>query len=285
MKRVKDNDFSAYKYLSVGVMICAFFMFVLALLIYFPVDGGKQILDYTYKIAKPRDVAIALYCVGAPLFLMGLVTLIFKISKKVMAYIIIAYAMIAMMGVCVCTKFDFMLIFVLPALAAQLFIDKKITKFAEIGSIISFALAVVFAAFVFKSYPENQDMNNIRYYIALIKVLVPNIVILGLFSIIFNKLADKTTNMQTVNMEQAKTIDNRGEIMNTLIKSSLDLFVATKVTDLDDAIRTTCIDVCSNFLENPSETIRVYIGKSFDGSFKCYGAKLENGTFEMIPAI
>ena len=123
MKSFKDSDFSAYKILAFGVMLCAIFMFILALLINFPEKGN--ILDYTYKIAKPKDVSIALYSVGAPLFILGAVTLIFRIAKKPMAYIILTYAMIAMMGVCVCTQFDFMLIFVLPPLAAQLFIDKN----------------------------------------------------------------------------------------------------------------------------------------------------------------
>ena len=285
MKRFNDgNDYGAYKLLSFGVIICSMFMFLLALLIDFP--GHGQILNYTYKVAKPRDVAIALYAVGAPLLIMGAVTLIFKITKKAMAYVILTYAMIAMMGVCVCTKFDFMLIFVLPPLASQLFIDKNITKYSEIGSIVSFTLAVIFAAFIFKSYPEGREsLSDVRYFIALVKVLVPNIIILGIFSIIFNRLSDKTTNMKMVNIEQTKTIDNRADVMNSMIKSSLDLFMATKMSDLDDAIRTTCIDVCSNFLEEQSDPLKVYIGKSFDGTFKCYGAKNENGTYEAIPAI
>lgn len=284
MKRVKDSDFTAYKYLGFGVILCAVFMFILALLIYFPIAGGKRVLDYTYNIAKPRDVSIALYAVGAPLLLMGAITLIFRISKKPMAYVILTYAMIAMMGVCVCTHFDFMLIFVLPPLAAQLFIDKKITKYAEIGSILSFTLAVIFAAFVFKSYPVRTG-SDLKFFINVLKVLMPNIIILGIFSIIFNRLADKTTNMQMVNIEQTKTIDDRADVMNSLIKSSLDLFMATKFSDLDDAIRNTCIDVCSNFLEDQGENVRVFIGKSFEGAFKCYGAKLENGTYEMIPTV
>ena len=120
MKKFKDSDFTPYKILGFSAMICAIFMFLLALLIDFP--GKGQILQYKYNIAKPRDVAIALYCVGTPLLVMGAVTLIFRIAKKAMAYLIITYALIAMMGVCVCTHFDFMLVFVLPPLAAQLFI-------------------------------------------------------------------------------------------------------------------------------------------------------------------
>ena len=282
--KFKDSEFTPYKILGFSAMICAVFMFLLALLIDFP--GKGQILQYTYKVAKPKDVAIALYGVGAPLFLMGAVTVIFRIAKKAMAYIIIAYALIAMMGVCVCTHFDFMLIFVLPPLAAQLFIDKKITHFSEWGTILSFIFAVFFAAFIFKSYPVWPEGGiNLRFVAELLKVLVPNIAILFIFSLIFNKLADKTTNMQQVNIEQTKTIDNRADVMNSLIKSSLDLFMATKFNELDDAIRTTCIDVCSNFLENQEDQISVYIGKSFDGMFKCYGAKKEDGTYETIPVI
>jgi HD-GYP domain-containing protein (c-di-GMP phosphodiesterase class II) len=91
--------------------------------------------------------------------------------------------------------------------------------------------------------------------------------------------------MKLVNIEQTKAIDNRADVMNSLIRSSLDLFVATKITDLDDAIRSTCIDVCSNFLETPSDQLRVYIGKSFDGTYKCYGKKNDNGTYEIIPSV
>ena len=283
MKSFKDSDFSAYKYISVGVIICAIFMFILALLIDFPTNH-KQILEYTYHMAKPRDVAIALYCVGAPLLLMGAITLIFRITKKLMAYAIFTYALICMMGVCISTHFDFMLIFVLPPLASILFIDKKLTKFAEVGSILSFTLAVVFSAFVFKSYPTNNG-SDIRYFVAILKLLAPNIIILFLFSIIYNQLADRATNMQLVNMEQANTIDNRADVMNSLIRSSLDLFTATKYQDLDDAIRSTCTDVCSNFLENQGDSLKVYIGKSFDGTFKCYGNKLDDGTYELIPTV
>ncbi|MBP5445861.1 MAG: HD domain-containing protein [Acholeplasmatales bacterium] len=285
MRNYKDSDNTAYKILGFGVMICAIFMFLLAILIDFP--GKGNILEYNYATVKdPTVIAIALYAVGAPLFILGAVTVIFKINKKPMAYIIISYALIAMMGVCVCTQFDFMLIFVLPPLAAQLFIDKKLTKFSELGTILCFILAVIFTAFIFKSYPTWPDEGlNLRFVAKLLKILVPNIAILFIFAIIFNKLSDKTTNMQLVNMEQTKTIDNRADVMNSLIKSSLDLFTATKIVDLDDAIRTTCIDVCSNFLETPLDPLKVYIGKSFDGTFKCYGAKNENGTYEMIPAI
>ncbi len=284
MKSFKDSDFSAYKYISIGVMLCATFMFILALLIWFP--GNRQILEYTYTVAKPRDVAIALYAVGAPLFILGAVTLIFRITKKQIIYIIFTYALIAMMGVSVCTHFDFILIYVLPPLASILFIDKKLTKFAEIGSIISFVLAVAFSAFVFKSYPLKADYSNdLRFYVAILKLLAPNVIILFLFSIMFNKLAEKTTSMKLVNMEQANTIDNRADVMNSLIRSSLDLFTATKYQDLDDAIRSTCTDVCSNFLENQGDNLKVYIGKSFDGTFKCFGNKLEDGTYEAIPAI
>ena len=284
MKKSKDNDFSAYKYLSFGAIVCSIFMFILALLIDFP--GKGPILYYTYKVAKSKDVFVALMAVGAPLFLMGLITLIFRISKKPMAYIILTYAMIAMMGVCVCTQFDFMLIFLLPPLASQLFIDKKLTTYSEVGSITSFTLAVLLAAFVFKSYPDRANYaSDIRYSIALLKILAPNVIILFLFSVIFNKLADKTTNMKLVNIEQTKTIDNRADVMNSLIKSSLDLFMATKLTDLDDAIRTTCIDVCSNFLENQGDPLKIYIGKSFGGTYKCYGDKKDNGTYEMLPAV
>ena len=88
MKRFKDSEFTPYKILGFSAMICAIFMFLLALLIDFP--GKGQILQYTYHVAKPRDVAIALYSVGAPLFLMGAVTVLFRIAKKAMAYIIIA---------------------------------------------------------------------------------------------------------------------------------------------------------------------------------------------------
>ena len=285
MKKFKDSEFTPYKILGFSAMICAIFMFLLAILIDFP--GKGNILEYEYVTVKdPKVISYALYGVGAPLFLMGAITLLLRIAKKPMAYIIISYALIAMMGVCVCTQFDFMLIFVLPPLAAQLFIDKKITYFSELGTILCFILAVIFTAFIFKSYPTWPEGGiNLRFIAKLLKILVPNIAILFIFSLIFNKLADKTTNMQQVNMEQTKTIDNRADIINTLIKSSLDLFMATKFQDLDDAIRTTCTDVCSSFLENPSDTVKVYIGKSFDGTFKCYGNKLENGTFEMIPAI
>ena len=284
MKKFKDSDFTPYKILGFSAMICAIFMFLLALLIDFP--GKGQILQYKYNIAKPRDVAIALYCVGTPLLAMGAVTLIFRIAKKAMAYLIITYALIAMMGVCVCTHFDFMLVFVLPPLAAQLFIDKKITHYSEIGSIISFTLAVFFAAFIFKSYPVwPKGGINLRYVAELLKVLIPNIAILLVFSFIFNKLADKTTSMKQVNIEQTKTIDNRADVMNSLIRSSLDLFMATKFADLDDAIRTTCTDVCSDFLENQGDNLNVYIGKSFDGTFKCYGNKLDDGTYETIPVV
>ena len=86
-------------------------------------------------------------------------------------------------------------------------------------------------------------------------------------------------------MEQANTIDNRADVMNSLIRSSLDLFTSTKYQDLDDAIRLTCADVCSNFLENQSDTLKVYIGKSFDGTFKCYGNKLNDNSYEMIPTV
>ena len=282
--KVKGSDFTPYKILGFSAMICAIFMFLLALLIDFP--GKGQILEYKYHVASHKDVAIALYSVGAPLFLMGAVTIIFRIAKKAMAYIIIAYALVAMMGVCVCTQFDFMLIFVLPPLASQLFIDKKITYFSEFGTIICFILAVIFTAFVFKSYPTWPEGGiNLRFFAALLKILVPNVAILFIFSFIFNKLADKTTNMQQVNIEQTKTIDNRADVMNSLIKSSLDLFMATKFSELDDAIRTTCIDVCSNFLENQEDQINVYIGKSFEGTFKCYGAKKDDGTYETIPVI
>jgi len=282
--KVKGSDFTPYKILGFSAMICAIFMFLLAVLIDFP--GKGQILEYTYKVASHKDVAIALYSVGAPLFIMGAVTVIFRIAKKAMAYIIIAYALVAMMGVCVCTQFDFMLIFVLPPLASQLFIDKKITYFSEFGTIICFILAVIFTAFVFKSYPTWPEGGmNLRFFAALLKILVPNVAILFIFSFIFNKLADKTTNMQQVNIEQTKTIDNRADVMNSLIKSSLDLFMATKFSELDDAIRTTCIDVCSNFLENQEDQINVYIGKSFEGTFKCYGAKKDDGTYETIPVI
>ena len=286
MKNFKDADFSAYKIIGFGVMICALFMFTLALLIYFP-GKDKPILDYTYNVAKPRDVAIALYSVGAPLFILGGVTVIFRIAKKQMAYIIFTYALICMMGVSVCTKFDFMLIFVLPPLASILFIDSKLTKFTEIGSIISFTLAVFLAAFVFKSCPYRDDYSSDgRYFIALLKLLGPNLVILLLFNIIFNKLTDKTTSMKQVNIEQTKTIDNRADVMNSLIKSSLDLFTATKFADLDDAIRTTCTDVCSDFLENQGDSLNVYIGKSFDGgAFKCFGNKLEDGSYETLPIV
>ncbi|MCR5307734.1 MAG: HD domain-containing protein [bacterium] len=285
MKGYKDGDFGAYKILAFGVIICALFMFILALLIDFP--GKGNILEYKYATVKdPTVIAIALYAVGAPLFILGAVTVIFKINKKPMAYVIISYALIAMMGVCVCTQFDFMLIFVLPPFAAQLFIDKKLTKFSEIGTIICFILAVIFTAFIFKSYPTWPDEGlTLRFVAKLFKILVPNIAILFIFAIIFNKLADKTTNMQLVNMEQTKTIDNRADVMNSLIKSSLDLFMATKFADLDDAIRTTCTDVCSNFLENQGDSLNVYIGKSFDGTFKCFGNKLDDGTYETIPAI
>lgn len=246
MKKFKDSDFTAYKYLGFGVIICAVFMFILALLIYFPFAGGKHILDYTYKVAKPRDVSIALYAVGAPLLILGAVTVIFRITNKSMAYIILTYAMISMMGVCVCTQFDFMLIFVLPPLASQLFIDKKITKFSEIGSILSFTIAVMLTAFAFKSYPDRSG-SDLKFFVKLLKLLVPNILILGVFSILFNRLSDKTTTMQQVNIEQTKTIDNRADVMNSLIRSSLDLFTATKINELDDAIRNTCVDVCSSF--------------------------------------
>lgn len=284
MKKFKDSDFTAYKYLGFGVIICAVFMFILALLIYFPFAGGKHILDYTYKVAKPRDVSIALYAVGAPLLILGAVTVIFRITNKSMAYIILTYAMISMMGVCVCTQFDFMLIFVLPPLASQLFIDKKITKFSEIGSILSFTIAVMLTAFAFKSYPDRSG-SDLKFFVKLLKLLVPNILILGVFSILFNRLSDKTTTMQQVNIEQTKTIDNRADVMNSLIRSSLDLFTATKINELDDAIRNTCVDVCSSFLENQAEEVKVYIGKSFDGAFKCYGKKQDNGLYEMIPTV
>lgn len=284
MKRVKNSDFTPYKILGFSAMICAIFMFLLAVLIDFP--GKGQILEYQYKVATNKDVAIALYSVGAPLFLMGAITVIFRIAKKAMSYIIITYAMIAMMGVCVCTQFDFMLIFVLPPLASQLFIDKKITYYSEIGTILCFILAVIFTAFVFKSYPVWPEGGiNLRFIALLLKILVPNVAILLIFSFIFNKLSDKTTNMQMVNIEQTKTIDDRADVMNSLIKSSLDLFMATKRTDLDDAIRTTCRDVCSNFLENQGDPLNVYIGKSIDGVFKCFGNKKDDGTYDMIPAI
>ena len=283
MKRLK-GDFPPYKILGFSAMICAIFMFLLALLIDFP--GKGTILEYKYMVASHKAVAIALYSVGAPLFLMGAITVIFRIAKKAMAYIIIAYALVAMMGVCICTQFDFMLIFVLPPLASQLFIDKKITYFSEFGTIICFILAVIFTAFIFRSYPTwPEDGLNLRFFALLLKILVPNIAILFIFSFIFNKLADKTTNMQQVNMEQTKTIDNRADVMNSLIRSSLDLFMATKFNELDDAIRTTCTDVCSNFLENQEDSLSVYIGKSFDGTFKCYGNKKDDGTYEMIPTI
>ena len=284
MKNFKDGEFSAYKYLSFGVMICAIFMFILGLLIDFP--GKGNILEYEYHTVKDSGaISIALYSVGAPLFLMGVVTLIFRIAKKAMAYIIISYALIAMMGVCVCTQFDFMLIFVLPTIASQLFIDKKLTKFSELGTIICFVLAVIFTAFVFKSYPAHDEI-TLRFIAKLLKILVPNIAILLIFAVIFNKLSDKTTNMRQVNIEQTKTIDNRADVMNSLIKSSLDLFMATKMADLDDAIRTTCTDVCSDFLENQGDSLNVYIGKSYDGgAFKCFGNKREDGTYEQIPIV
>lgn len=284
MKNFKDGEFSAYKYLSFGVMICAIFMFILGLLINFP--GKGNILEYEYHTVKdPGAISIALYSVGAPLFLMGAVTLIFRIAKKAMAYIIISYALIAMMGVCVCTQFDFMLIFVLPTIASQLFIDKKLTKFSELGTIICFVLAVIFTAFVFKSYPAHDEI-TLRFIAKLLKILVPNIAILLIFAVIFNKLSDKTTNMRQVNIEQTKTIDNRADVMNSLIKSSLDLFMATKMADLDDAIRTTCTDVCSDFLENQGDSLNVYIGKSYDGgAFKCFGNKREDGSYEPIPLV
>ena len=284
MKNFKDGEFSAYKYLSFGVIICAIFMFILGLLIDFP--GKGNILEYEYHTVKdPGAISIALYSVGAPLFLMGAVTLIFRIAKKAMAYIIISYALIAMMGVCVCTQFDFMLIFVLPTIASQLFIDKKLTKFSELGTIICFVLAVIFTAFVFKSYPAHDEI-TLRFIAKLLKILVPNIAILLIFAVIFNKLSDKTTNMRQVNMEQTKTIDNRADVMNSLIKSSLDLFTATKFADLDDAIRTTCTDVCSDFLENQGDSLNVYIGKSFDGgAFKCFGSKRDDGTYDVLPVV
>ena len=284
MKNFKDGDYSAYKMVGFGVIICAIFMFTLALLIDFP--GRGAILDYQYNVAKHRDVAIALYAVGAPLFIFGLITVIFKIEKKQMAYVIFTYALICMIGVCVCTHFDFMLIFVLPPLAAQLFIDKKLTQYTEIGSIIAFTLAVILSAFVFRSYPVRDDYaSDIRYFVAIFKLYAPNVVILLLFNIIFNKLVEKTTTMKQVNIEQTKTIDNRADVMNSLIRSSLDLFMATKFADLDDAIRTTCTDVCSDFLENQGDSLNVYIGKSFDGTFKCFGNKLDDGTYEAIPVI
>ena len=284
MKGVKDGDYSAYKIIGFGVMICAIFMFILALLIYIPYNGGIRILDYEYKVAQPKDVFIALMAVGAPLFLLGFITVIFRITKKPMAYVIFSYALICMIGVSIATHFDFMLIFILPPLAAQLFIDKKLTIFTEVGSITCFTIAVILSAFVFKSYPIHKG-SDIRYFIALLKLLAPNVIILFLFSFIFNRITEKTTNMQMVNIEQTKTIDDRADVMNTLIRSSLDLFTATKITDLDDAIRNTCMDVCSGFLENQFEEIKVYIGKSFDGAFKCYGKKFDNGTYEMIPSV
>ena len=80
--KFKDSDFTPYKILGFSAMICAIFMFLLALLIDFP--GKGQILEYQYKVASHKDVSIALYSVGAPLFLMGAITVIFRLTKKAM---------------------------------------------------------------------------------------------------------------------------------------------------------------------------------------------------------
>lgn len=268
MIKAKDTEFTPYKILGLSIIICFILMVLLGLAIYIP-GLEKCILKYNYSISEAKNIFLSLCIGGAPLLILGVIMLISRCKKIGIAYTAITYATICCALVSLFSHFDFLLVFILPALASQMFIDKKLTIYTELLSMILFIIAAVLSGLVLKIYPVYTEGQEISFYIEFLKLLLPNAIIIFLICLLFNMLTRKTTNMKEFSIEQIKNMDIRADTMNLLMQSSLKMFATSSLNELNETIINTSKDVCTPFLINPSDDIKVYLGKSDNGTYVC----------------
>lgn len=245
----------ADKVMAISMLITSIFTVILAVLFYVKFEGC-YLLDYYYDKISKITIFRQLSIISGFLALFGLMMLIFKLHHTIVRCLAVILGIITAMVICIYTQFDFILVFIIPVIAASLYYSKKFTFFTEILTLMSIFLSYLFACQILKIYiPYENGFKEV-----ILKLFLPNTLVYFFIAFLFNNLATETSILKKMSFQNSRTINAQNSALDDIINNSLEIFGASSLDDFDNIVKATINELVTPFLQNKGLPIRTSIG-------------------------